>query len=252
MSTDEKKTFTLYIQAYSPETIPMARLAEYMQALASMLGHEHGVHFSHLEPGSTQVVTRIDREEIPKVEDRLDKVRRGEASQDAMKASDRIDLLLAEDNARGYIYENDNRTAQIIQFPGITRPKPVKYGPFVQEGSIDGILVSVAGVDQTIHIQLQNGDMKYTGIDTDRDTARRLAQHFFEPVRLFGSGRWLREESGVWSLKRFKVVSFDVLRDQSLIDALNSLRDIEGSKWKEIDDPLAELANLRGDKDGLH
>ena len=33
------KSYTLYIKAYTPETIPMARLAQYMQNLAAILGH---------------------------------------------------------------------------------------------------------------------------------------------------------------------------------------------------------------------
>ncbi len=39
------KRYTLYIKAYTPETIPMARLAQYMQNLAALLGHDRAVHF---------------------------------------------------------------------------------------------------------------------------------------------------------------------------------------------------------------
>ena len=31
------KSYTLYIKAYTPETIPMARLAQYMQNLATLV-----------------------------------------------------------------------------------------------------------------------------------------------------------------------------------------------------------------------
>lgn len=250
--TAGEKTLTLYIKAYSPETIPMGRLAKYMQAFAAMLGNEHGVHFDQLKPGSTQLVSRIDREEIPKVDEQLERVRRKEASQDALKAWDEIDRLLADDNATGYVYEGESPTAQIIEFPGVKRPKPVKYGPFTQEGSIDGILVSVTGADQIIHVQLQNGDLKYTGIETDRETARRLARHFFEPIRLHGAGRWMREENGDWSLRRFRVNSFDVLKNQDLAEAVQELRGAKGSGWAEMDDPIAALDDLRDGKDGLH
>lgn len=252
MSHDGENTFTFYIAAYSPETIPMARLARYMQAFAAMLGHEHGVHFDHLKPGSTQVVTRIEREEIPKVADQLDRVRRREASQEALRAWDEIDRLLAEDNATGYVYAGSNQSAQIIEFPGVKRPKPVRYGPFTQEGSIDGILVSVTGADQTIHLQLQNGNLKYTGIETDRETGRQLGKHFLEPIRLHGSGRWLREEDGSWTLKRFKVRGFDTLKASALVESLEVLRAVQGSHWAEMDDPLAALDELRDSKDGLH
>lgn len=246
------KTYTLYINAYTPETIPMARLAQYMQNLAVMLGHDAGVHFDTLKPGSTQLVTKIDHEDVPKVATHLAQVKRGEGSPDAFKAQAEIDRLLAEDNATGFVYEDEDVSAKIIVFPGVTRPKPITFGPFNQEGSLDGILISVSGADQTVHLQLQNGDIKYTGIDTNRDTARRLAKHMYEPVRVFGTGRWMRDEEGKWILKRFKVESYNVLTADDLKEAIERMRGIEGSEWKGMDDPIGALKALREEGNGFH
>jgi len=246
------KRYTLYIKAYTPETIPMARLARYMQHLAAMLGHDAAVHFERLKPGSTQLVTRIDHEDVPKVADHLAQVKRGEGSPEAAKAQAEIDNLLADDNATGFVYEDDNESAQIIAFPGVTRPKPATFGPFNQEGSLDGVLISVSGADQTVHLQLQNGEIKYTGIDTNRETARRLAKHMYEPVRLFGTGRWLRDQEGKWILKKFKVESYKVLAADDLKDAIAQMREIEGSEWKAMDDPIGALRALREQGNGLH
>lgn len=246
------KSYTLYIKAFTPETIPMARLAQYMQNLAAMLGHENAVHFQTLKPGSTQLVTTVDHEDVPKVANHLAQVKRGEGSPDATKAQAEIDRLLAEDNATGFVYEDENESAEIIAFPGVTRPKPTSYGPFNQEGSLDGILISVSGADQTVHLQLQNGEIKYTGIDTNRETARRLAKHMYEPVRIFGTGRWLRDPKGNWILKKFRVDSYTVLATDDLKDAINQMRDIEGSEWKNMDDPISALKALREKGNGLH
>ncbi|MFD0979968.1 hypothetical protein [Tropicimonas aquimaris] len=246
------KSYTLYIKAYTPETIPMARLAEYMQNLAAILGHETAVHFQTLKPGSTQLVTRIDHEDVPKVAAHLAQVKRGEGTPEASKAHAEIDRLLAEDNATGFIYEDENESAEVIAFPGVTRLRPTTYGPFNQEGSLDGILISVSGADQTVHLQLQNGDIKYTGIDTNRETARRLAKHMYEPVRILGTGRWLRDQDGNWILKKFRVDSYNVLAADDLKDAINQMRDIEGSEWKSLDDPIGALKALREKGNGLH
>lgn len=246
------KSYTLYIKAYTPETIPMARLAQYMQNLATMLGHDAAVHFDRLKPGSTQLVTKIDHEDVPKVETHLALVKRGEGSPEATKAQAEIDRLLAEDNATGFVYEDEDEDAKIIAFPGVTRLKPQTFGPFSQEGSLDGILISVSGADQTVHLQLQNGEIKYTGIDTNRDTARRLAKHMYEPVRVFGTGRWLRDPDGNWVLKKFKVESYNVLEDDDLKDAIDQMREIEGSEWKDMDDPISALKALRDKGNGLH
>lgn len=246
------KNYTLYIKAYTPETIPMARLAQYMQNLAAMLGHDAAVHFDTLKPGSTQLVTKVDHEDVPKVAAHIAQVKRGEGTPEATKAQTEIDRLLAEDNATGFIYEDDDKSAEIIAFPGVTRPRPTTYGPFNQEGTLDGILVSVSGADQTVHLQLQNGDIKYTGIDTNRDTARRLAKHMYEPVRIFGTGRWLRDQEGNWILKKFRVDNYSVLAADDLKDAVAQIREIEGSEWASMDDPMGALRALREKGNGFH
>jgi len=246
------KSYTLYIDAYTPETIPMARLAQYMQNLATLLGHETAVHFDTIKPGSTRLAAKVDHEYIPKVESHLALVKNGEGAGDALKARAEIDRLLAEDNATGFVYEDDNRSAQIIVFLGVTRPKPVSYGPFNQEGTLDGIVISIGGADETAHVQLQNGDMKYTGIETDRETARRLAKSMYEPVRIAGTGRWMRDADGNWLLKKFKMASFVTLQTDSLIDAVDKIRQIEGGEWAELDDTISALKALREGSNGLH
>ena len=245
--------YRLRIDAYTPETIPMATLAQYMESFAHLLGQEHGVHFGGLEKGSTQLLGRVDREEVPKVRNRLDQVRRGEGPADALKRFEEIDNLLAADAAVGAIYEDEEgESAQIIAFPGRDRPKPVRFGPFNQEGSLDGVLVSIGGVDRTISLQLQNGDIKYTGCETNREIARQLGRHLFEPVRIHGTGRWFREEDGAWTLRRFRVQRFEVLRREDLKEAVEQLRAVEGSGWRELDDPVAALEKIRKGESGLH
>ena len=239
------KSYTLYINAYSPETIPMARLALYMQHLAAFLGHETAVHFVALKEGSTQLVSRIDHEDVPKVATRLAQVKRGDGAPEAVKAQGEIDRLLAEDNADGFVYEDGKTEAVIIAFPGASRPRPVTYGPFNQEGSLDGLLISIGGADQTVHVQLQNGEVKYVGIETDRETARRLAKHMYEPIRVFGIGRWIRDAEGQWLLRKFRLQTFAVLQADDLREAAARLRQVEGSDWGKIDDPLAVLKALR-------
>ena len=230
----------------------MARLAQYMQNLAAMLGHENAVHFQTLKPGSTQLVTTIDHEDEPKVANHLAQVKRGEGSLDATKAQAEIDRLLAEDNATGFVYEDEDASAEIIAFPGVTKPKPTSYGPFNQEGSLDGTLISVSGADQTVHLQLQNGEIKYTNIETNRETARRLAKHMYDPVRIFGTGRWLRDPQGSWVLKKFRVDRYTVLADDDLKVAIDQMRNIEGSGWKNMDDPISALKELREKGTGPH
>jgi hypothetical protein len=53
-------------------------------------------------------------------------------------------------------------------------------------------------------------------------------------------------------LRGFRVHRFEVLGKDSLRDVVTSLRAVHGSGWKQMTDPLAELGDLRRDKDELH
>jgi hypothetical protein len=165
----------------------------------------------------------------------------------------RIDERLANDNATGRILEEiDGQNAELIVFPGRDRPKVPTYGPFNQEGHLDGVLISVGGKGDTINIRLQNGTSTYSKCETTRAIAREMGRHLFEPVRIHGTGRWLRDAQGNWILVVFRVTRFDVLEGGSLREAVAALRVVPGSGWKEIDDPLAELDDLRYDRDEMH
>jgi hypothetical protein len=246
----DDKRLIFYIDAYSPATIPMAKLASYMADFAALLGKEHAVHFDGLENGSTKIAARVAFEDAPKVAKRLDSIRRGNPPQDAAKLYDEIDRRLANDNAFGRILVDDG--AELLVFPGRDRPKAQSYGPFTQDGSLDGLLISIGGKDETISLRLQNGDMVYSRCETNRALARELAKHLFEPVRIFGNGRWLREADGTWTLLIFRVHRFEVLGTASLRELTTALRSIKGSEWKTMPDPLAELADMRADDSEMH
>ena len=51
MSGDD--TYELHIDAFTPESIPMSRLDEYMADFAVLLGHQEHVHFDKVKPGGS-------------------------------------------------------------------------------------------------------------------------------------------------------------------------------------------------------
>lgn len=243
---DNYREYKFRIDAYSPETIPMARLAEYMADLANLLGYKHSVHFSRLEDGSTTLVHRVDSEDVPKVEDRIKTVKRGEGPPDVLKAFRSLDSKLAKDNAVGSLL--DVGGAKIITFPGRDRPKPLEYGAFRQRAPLQGILVRIGGKDETAHALIQDGDVYYANCVLKRDLARRLAPHLFgRPVRLHGTGRWNRDPDGEWELLQFSVESFDVLDDEPLSDVVGKLRSMLPEQ--EPSGMLDFLNNVRKDED---
>jgi hypothetical protein len=106
--------FSFQIDAYTPDTIPMARLSEYLRELAMILGEEKAVHFVRLREGSTHIVHRVEREAVPKVRARAAAVRRGRAPRDAIRAYHMVNRLLREDDGRGVIREKATGTDIIV------------------------------------------------------------------------------------------------------------------------------------------
>jgi hypothetical protein len=167
----------------------------------------------------------------------------------------RVDARLADDNATGRIFVADDAgqpTTELLAFPGRNRPKSPSFGPFTQDGTLDGLLIAIGGKDETVPLRLQNDETIYTNCDTTRTSARDLAKHLFEPIRIYGTGRWTREEDGTWTLIRFRVRRFDILGNNSLRDTVTNLRAVKGAQWQAMGNPLAELAAIRNDDAELH
>ena len=240
------KNYTLQIDIGSTVAIPTDRLDGYKRSLAAMLGYEDAVHYRELETGILTLVAGIDEEKSRNVATRLEKVASGKGDGLAAKAYSRIAKMLAEDRASGFIYEGDEENAKILAFP--PRLKPI--GPIEEEDSLEGVLVRIGGSGQIARLQLQDGRAKHARIEADRATARRISKHLYEPVRLYGSGRWMRDENGKWILKRFRVQNFCKIELGDLEKLVQQLRAVKGSQWKEIDDPIGFLMSLRNDDEG--
>ena len=249
---DDPQEYRFRIDAFTPETIPMSRLAEYMGDLATLLGETERVHFVRLERGSTVLVQTIERESLPKVRNRIQRINvtEEEGPEDALRAFRAIDRRLAEDNAIGHLYAETG--AEVIHFPGCEKPKPLTFGSFRQQGSLEGVLIKVGGKDETVPAHLLDGRIVHI-CNTKRDIARELAHYLFgSTLRVHGSGRWERDADGNWNLRRFDIAHYEVLDDTPLPDVVARLRQIRGSGWKEIDDPYTELMRLRHGPDEVH
>lgn len=248
----DQPEYRFKINAYTPETFPMARLAAYLGDLAVLLGEKEHVHFLRLEPGSTVLVQRIDRESVPRVRDRIHAFTRGEGegADDARNAFKAINRRLAEDNATGQLCGENG--AEIIRFPGCSQPRSLTFGAFRQPGSLDGVLIRLGGRGETVPVHLADEGAVHHCFAT-REIAHRLAPYLFEaPLRVHGTGRWERDAEGAWQLKRFDIADFETLDDSPLGVVLARLRRVPGSDWRAVDDPYAELQRLRHGPGEVH
>lgn len=221
----------------------MNRLAEYMLHFAALMGSETHVHFKGLKKGSTILCARVENEDVPKVGERLAKICLSDTPADITRAFNAINGLLRADNARATLKRG---TAQIIKFPGCDAPVIQRIGPVKEAGQLEGMVISVGGKDSTKHIRLIGHDGEECKLTTRSiELAKQLGNLLFSSVRVTGMGTWYRGEDGKWELENFIAHNCEPLEDQSLIEAVAALRDVEGDDWKILPDPLAVWQDLR-------
>ncbi len=96
----KQREYRFEIDAFSPTSMPMSRLAEYLSDLAKVFGNNNSVHLLKIEGGSTVPVLLVEWEAEPKVRDRLRAIKSHEAPEEAQQAAKDIDRRLLQDNAR--------------------------------------------------------------------------------------------------------------------------------------------------------
>jgi hypothetical protein len=244
------------LDAYSPATIPLERLAAYMSALAKLLGNQSSVHFEKLEQGSTCHILKIDNEAIPKVSARLNKLFAADAANDAKIAADEVNKLCAADNATAELYKRKagKRIGNIVfLFEGKNLPKPVRYGPFTEPITFDGELVKIGGKDKTAHAQIIDPDGTPWNGEMTRELAAEIAQHLYKgTLRINGQARWLRGDNGKWEIQQLKITGFSVLKEETLWDATDRLRNLKDTEWHTIENVDKYISDLRGSEEALH
>ncbi len=236
--------FIFKINAYTPATIPMARLAEYMKEYALLLGETSSVHFKELEEGSTVIKTIIETEAEPKVSQRLSLVKNNEGPKEALNAFHAINKKLKEDGGDAILFDQD--TAEIITFPGTNLIENPTFGPITQHGSIDGIVIRLGGKKDTVPVTLQTIDGNEVNCKTKRSLAKDLANYIFgDEIRCTGTGKWIRNEDEQWIMESFTITGYDLLDNTPLLDTIKELHAIQGSNWPNS--PWETLKNLRED-----
>jgi hypothetical protein len=238
------REYRFKIDAYSPETMPLARLTEYLKDLADLFGESQSVHLIKIEQGSTVPVLRIEREAETKVRDRLRLVTANAGPPEAMRAAKSIDERLRRDDAKAVIIDPVNK--RVLEFRGRDLNRLIQYGPFSQPGTLDGEPVMIGGIqDDEVPIHLRDREGEVHNCWAKHSVAREIAKHIFtDYIRAEGRGRWIRQRNGDWHMERFTIKDFDVLDKRTLKETVEDLRKIP-AKWKELDDPYGELMKIR-------
>ena len=232
--------------SFTPATLPMARLAEYLADLALIVGEKEHVHFVEIREGSAALGYAVDHEAAPKTEARIHAVRNCDAGAEpeALNAFRRIDKRLREDNASGVLRAKDDEEAKLLVFPGATAKGDERYGPFTEQAQLYGVPIMVGGKKQLANVNLEDGDKAYY-CEAERAIALQIAPLMFHHrIRVSGTGRYERDANGEWILKNFRIQAFEKLDERPLVETVERLRSITRKVGldKNI---IAKLATLR-------
>lgn len=242
------------IGVFQPETIPMARLAEYMSDLATMLGEKSDVHFVKLEDGCTQLIHDVSFTAYPKVRERTIAVKNGRAPGEAMNAFRALNRKLASDNTFASYAEASAPDAAILDFPGVHAAKQIEIQPVEQPGSLVGIVQGVGGKtinDRRIQVYVDTGDAVHSCEGT-RAIAKELGAFILgEQRRFHGTATWVRDENGAWTLKKFTIKTHEPLEGRRLSEVVEELRKVP-SGLTELRDPWGDIMRSRRDEGEPH
>jgi hypothetical protein len=220
----------------------MARLAEYLRRLANVFGNEDHIHFLRVEDGSHASVIEIDEEIEPVVIARTRDAAIGRGPDEAVAGYEALQESLEEN---GFTAELEQEDGEIVAAFAIPAEADVEtFGPFWQEGTIDGLLTRIEGVDETIHVTLIFEGSRCKA-EANRELGVHLGPRFYKLVRLFGRGKWFRNAEGRWELQRFVIHSFEDLEDVSLPEIVERLRAIPDNDLKTLADPISEILKIR-------
>lgn len=241
---DRRQLLEFVIDVYTPETLPMARFGEYVVDLSALLGEKERVHFVRLDEGSATIVHAIEDVAVPKVRARVAGAHIADADSDERRAFESIDRKLRDDNATGQLLEVGRADGRLLYFPGKARELDPAYGPFNEQGHLYGKVIAVGGKRSIVNVNIQDGETIYF-CEASREVALQLAPLMFHNyVRVFGTGRYVRNAEGRWEMVRFRISHHEKLDQRPLAEAVERLRGITRKVGLDRD-IIRKLADLR-------
>lgn len=240
MADFERFEFTL--PGYTPETMPLDRLIEYLNQLMVILGNPSDLHLVDIEPGSTKPVLVMPHHAAVKARQRARETWEGGGSERRRGAYQRIRRMVADDGGKPAVLTT--REATILEFPSVDLGADQEINTLRQASSVSGELLRVGGDGEFDQILLKDfsGEI-VSGCFATKDVAKALAKCLHEPVRLSGIASWHRDRHGRWRINRMKVQAHDLLDKDSLGDALKAVHDVVGEWPDGVAETLREMRN---------
>jgi hypothetical protein len=234
------------IPGYTPETMPLDRLIDYLQQMSVVLGDPKNLHLVEIRKSSVAPVLHAPKAIALEARDRAHRVERGDGTKRQTEAYNRIRQMVRRDaigdkySGRSALLKSANKV--ILEIPAAPEDHGVIEG-IRQYTTIDGQLIKVGGAGDNASLQLQVLDGNIlSGFTASRNLTKELAPLIYESVRLMGIGQWCRSSDGKWHLERMLVQSYEKLEDE---DATITLEKLRGVKVEWPNDFWAEILRER-------
>lgn len=240
--------FAFRIRGVTPKTLPMARLAEYLRVYAELLGEGNEPRFAGIVSGSALMRAQLPYDKRLDVKLRLMSAESNAAPGPGYSAVEKLSDMLEHDGLTGEV--EDRQGAVILQFRRPERKDAPAEHVVYDTGVLDGVLVGLVGLDDTVHLRLQDvGGKTYKVILRDIGMARQLARHFRgDPLRAHVHGSWKRTADGQWVPHALYLDRFEETSDEPASAILARLSGLPGNRWSTMDDPERLLRDLRSDE----
>lgn len=236
-------TYSLKIKGFTPNTLPLGRLGEYVLALADLIGDDVHVNFERVTKGCAQLKVIIDDDDALIAESRIRLAPSAELGSSQRKGYEKIQSLLMADKTSAAF--KPQKGAVILKFPGA--PKNLLRLATVKEaGEISGRIFKIGGRDETIPVSLLTPDGDIVNCTASVEMAVKLKPYLLTPIDviLTGVGKWKRTESGKWEAIEFKINDYSVMEFDGLEKGIEGIR-AAGSGWDDVADINQELSQLR-------
>jgi hypothetical protein len=237
--------YALILKGTTPSKLHMAKLAEYLRDWAGLLGEGNNPVFRGVVRGSVEL--RFKVEETRKVEAKVRLVQ-AKTQPDAAAARyvDSLNRSMVRDGLSGRV-ENPQGDV-ILELNQAKKREAEREYVIPDTGTIDGVVVSIGGIDDTVHVRIQEASGAVWSVALrDMQVARRFASCFRgDPIRVMVHGTWKRTTEGAWEPHNLFADSFEELDGSSVRAVMDELRDIPSNGWAEMDDPVAFWKDVRG------
>lgn len=233
--------FEFTVPGYTPDTMPLDRLIEYLNQLSIILGQPSDLHLIGIERSSTRPVLAMRHDVAVRARARAGEVRQGGGSVRRREAFHTIRKMVSEDG--GATASLNAPEGRILEFPKIDLGADQIVHSVRQPTTLEGELIRVGGLRENAQLLIQEMSGKViAGCTAPRDVARAMGSLLYRPVRVSGIGSWHRTAEGQWEVGNLHVQTFEELESDTHEQAFAKLQALQ-IEWP--DDALERLAAMR-------